>query len=249
MRGRLSHILLLLLAWLSPASATAQQPLVADLSSHLIAVTTGFVGQDLLLFGATDGEDDADVIVVVRGPNAPIVVRRKDRVGGIWVNQDEVGIEGLPTYYFVAANRDLADIASQTVLARHQIGLNHLRYTQSGGAHAEFADFGKAALRNRQRSGLYADSVRKVAFLGNRLFRTDVHFPSNVPTGSYTVTVYLIRNGAVESAQTTPLVVSKIGVGARVYDFAYAQSALYGILAILLALFAGWLASVAFRRA
>ena len=41
------------------------QEVVADLSDHLIAVTTGFSGTKLLLFGAIDGEA-ADVIVVVR---------------------------------------------------------------------------------------------------------------------------------------------------------------------------------------
>ena len=51
------------------------------------------------------------------------------------------------------------------------------------------------------------------------------------------------------SAQTTPLFVSKVGVEAEIFDFAYEQSALYGIIAILVALMAGWLAHIAFRRA
>ena len=49
----------LLLAGLArPASA---QAVVADLSDHLIAVTTGFAGTKLLLFGAIEG-DAADVL-------------------------------------------------------------------------------------------------------------------------------------------------------------------------------------------
>ena len=109
-------------------------------------------------------------------------------------------------------------------------------------------EFRAAAIRNLQREGLFGRQLGNVSFLGNQLFRTDVHFPSNVPTGAYLVTVYLIRDGAVESAQSTPLSVSKIGIGAWVYDFAYEQSALYGLLAIVLALLAGWLAGVVFRR-
>jgi len=70
-----------------------------------------------------------------------------------------------------------------------------------------------------------------------------------VPTGTYNVTVYLLRGGKVISAQTTPLVVAKIGVGARVFAFAHRHSALYGIAALVMALFAGWFAGAVFKRA
>jgi hypothetical protein len=51
------------------------------------------------------------------------------------------------------------------------------------------------------------------------------------------------------SAQTTPLQVSKVGAEAAIYDFAYQNSALYGLFAILVALMAGWAAHMAFRKA
>ena len=50
---------------LDPAAARAEG-LVADLTSHLIAITTGFTGASVVLFGATDGP--GNVIVAVRGP-------------------------------------------------------------------------------------------------------------------------------------------------------------------------------------
>jgi hypothetical protein len=63
------------------------------------------------------------------------------------------------------------------------------------------------------------------------------------------VQVFLIRDQRVQSAQTTPLIVSKIGVQAEVFDFAHQHSALYGIIAIAVALFAGWLGNAVFRKA
>ena len=45
-----------------------------------------------------------------------------------------------------------------------------------------------------------------------------------------------------------PLIVSKIGFGADIYDFAHRHSATYGAIAILVALIAGWVAHLAFRR-
>jgi hypothetical protein len=51
------------------------------------------------------------------------------------------------------------------------------------------------------------------------------------------------------SAQTTPLIVSKVGLQAEVFDLAQNEGALYGVIAILIALMAGWLGNVAFKRA
>jgi len=87
-----------------------------------------------------------------------------------------------------------------------------------------------------------------VKMLSSRLFRTDVMFPTNVPTGTYTVEVLLVQDGAVISAQSTPLYVSKIGVLAEVFSFAHDYAAFYGIFAIVFAVLAGLGANAAFRK-
>jgi uncharacterized protein (TIGR02186 family) len=246
--GRLV-VLLLLLSF----PARAAEPLVADLSHHLVAITTGFAGTDVLLFGAIEempAGRGGDVVVVVRGPSRDETVRRKARTGGIWINSGTAAVSGAPSFYRVAATRPLETIASASVLARHQIGLEHLQLSvaeDDGGAPPD--QYRQALVRLMQRRGLYGEGVQDVGFLGHRLFRTDLHFPATVPVGTYLVEVYLVVGGEVVSAQTTPLVVSKIGLGAEVYDFAHQRAAAYGIIAVALAAAAGWLAAVAFRKA
>ena len=73
-------------------------------------------------------------------------------------------------------------------------------------------------------------------------------FPANVPTGAYSIEVLLVQNGQVIAAQSTPMFVSKIGVGAEIYDFAHVHAAWYGLIAILIAVFAGWSAGLIFRK-
>ena len=249
-RGRMSHLglglsLLLMLAGLvRPALA---QEVVADLSDHLIAVTTGFAGTTLLLFGAIEG-DAADVIIVVRGPAEDIMVRRKERIGGIWINRHNLTFGSVPAFYRLASTRPPESLASNRILARHGVGLEHIRMIKPSGSDGDLSAFRAALIRGKQRLGLYPEENGQITLLGNRLFRSDIFFPSNVPTGTYNVTVYLLRQGKVISAQTTPLVVSKIGVGARVFAFAHSHSALYGIAALAMALFAGWFAGAVFKR-
>ncbi len=231
-----------------PAEAAGSaDPLIADLSNHLVAITTGFAGATVLLFGAI--EEDGDVVVVVRGPPQTEMVRRKERMLGVWMNRAQATVGDAPSYYRVAASRPLDQAAAAAVLDRHQIGLDHLDLkVRSKDRAASDGDYRAALLRLKERAGLYAGEIGQVTFIGHRLFRTEMDFPANVPTGLYSVEVYLLQGGEVTSAQTTPLVISKTGVGAEVFDFAMHHAALYGLFAVLLAAIAGWLAAVAFKK-
>jgi uncharacterized protein (TIGR02186 family) len=246
MKTRTGILVFVLLALL-PLPARAQA-LVADLSDHLIAITAGFAGTDVLLFGATEGE--GDVIVILRGPEAPVIVRRKTRAVGIWVNTERIAFTGAPAFYRVAASRPIEGIANPALRARHQIGVDQLRVTAERElTPTKFNNFRDGLLRNKLREDLYSAEVGKVSFLGPRLFRTKIYLPANVPPGSYTVEVLLVRNNQVIAAQTTPMFVNKTGIGADVYDFAHRHAAVYGLVAVLIAVSAGWAAGTVFRRA
>src|ERR1700732_514544 len=110
-----------LLIWAPPTRAEA---LIADLTSHLIAITTGFTGASVVLFGATDGP--GDVVVTVRGPDREMTVRRKSRIAGIWVNSQEVTFANVPSFYFVAASRSLEEIVSPGAAALYRLGVASL---------------------------------------------------------------------------------------------------------------------------
>ncbi|MEM7441942.1 MAG: TIGR02186 family protein [Pseudomonadota bacterium] len=257
--GRVTTVIgLLLLGGAAVSRGASAQEVVADLSHHLIAITTEFTGTAVTLFGSIEGE--GDIAVIVRGPSEPVTVRQKDRVAGVWINSASLTFEQVPSYYSVAANRPLDNVARPSVLTRHGIGLNYLNFpvrgnipriaSPDGGSLSEEATidmFREALIRNFQHDDLYVDDLGVVTFLGPNLFRATIEFPTNVPTGQYTVSVYLIRDGDIVTAQTSPLVVSKIGLGANIFDFSRRNAAAYGLLAIAMAVFFGWLASIVFR--
>ncbi len=222
-------------------------PLIADLSEDLIAITTGFIGTEVLLFGATAGA--GDIIVVVRAPESQVVVRRKARVGGVWLNADSLVFEKVPGFYHVAASRPLDELLPEAVLAREQIGAENLALRPVNSASEEdIAAFNAALIRNKQRVGLFNAELGEIKLMQNRLFRTQVELPSSVPTGVYTATVYLVADGAIIDRTDTPLQVRKTGFEATVFEFANQQAAIYGVIAILIALAAGWFAGIVFRN-
>jgi uncharacterized protein (TIGR02186 family) len=244
----LSRIWTVLASVLLLAGPARAEPLVADLSKQLVAITAGFAGANVLMFGAV--EEPGDVVVIVKGPAERLPMHRKSRIGGIWIKTATMTFEEVPSFYAIFSSRPLEEIASESVLARYEMGVERLKLElPRAKASPDLAQVWRQALiRNKQRQNLYSTEVKKVVFRGERLFRTEVTFPDNVPTGDYLVTVYLIKDKKVERAQTTSLKVEKSGVEADIFYFAHEQSALYGIVAIFLALMAGWLAHVVFRK-
>jgi uncharacterized protein (TIGR02186 family) len=239
---------LLLLAILVPRPASAQQ-LVADLTDHLVAITTGFNGANVTLFGSIDG--GGDVVIVVRGPESETVVRRKSRIAGIWLNTKSMAFVNVPGYYRVFSNKPLDQVAPQSLRQFNQIGADQVKLVAAEGriAHDEIGQFRSALLSDELESGLYRAEPGHIDFLGGKLFRATLNFPRTVPTGNYSIQVFLLRNGDVVAAQTTPLIISQTGLEATLNQFATDQPVLYGIIAVLMAAMAGWLASLLFRIA
>jgi uncharacterized protein (TIGR02186 family) len=245
---RLAAALALVSLVVGPGTLLAA-PVVTDLSEHSVAITANFSGSDILLFGATQGEKD--VIVVVQGPRLSRTVRQKERNVGIWMNGESVTFDRVPTFYATAATRDIDDLLSTEVLESFGAGENHLVITPAVGTDPsiDVVPYREALIRNLRRQNLYSQQPAKVKIIGNSLFRVSLHFPTNVPVGKYKVRILLVRDNKVVSTGTSDLDVGKSGIEASVYEFAHEYSALYGIVAIIIAVFAGWAAAAVFRKA
>jgi uncharacterized protein (TIGR02186 family) len=257
---RLVGIGIVVAALILPGRVLAVEPLVTDISEHLISISSDFTGTELLLFGAIGGADEhgrGDVVVVIRGPQQRMLVRKKKKRSGIWVNTQPVTFHDVPGFYAISSSAPLEDIAAPTLLNRHQIGLEHLQiHPEANSREAvledpeRLADYRDAVIRGLSKQGLFQQETDSMRFMSDTLFRTRISFPANVPVGTYRAEVYLIRDGHVVpgGAQSSPIFIDKVGIGRAVYNFAHRQPIIYGIVAVLLALFAGWIAAVAFRK-
>ena len=241
---KLLIILILAVSFAPPAEA---EPLIADLSESVVKITTGFTGTKVLLFGAI--KEEGKIVVIIEGPRHPLAVRRKQRIAGIWINRTEVEFTDVPSFYQVLSSDPLEDWLPLQTRDLYQIGVEYLRFDpKTNVGPAEAARFREALIRNMQRIGRYGVLEGNVTVLGGQLFRADLYLPANLPTGFYSIEVMLIKDGDVKSIQATPLLVTKSGLGAEVFDMAYSYPALYGVLAIVVAILAGLGANAIFRK-
>jgi hypothetical protein len=71
------QIILLLFVYTYSSNSSAENNLVADLSQDNVKISTNFLGAKILLFGAYDGIQGDDIIVVVSGPKGLVTVQKK----------------------------------------------------------------------------------------------------------------------------------------------------------------------------
>lgn len=247
---------LIVLAGLAPLLMAQSQPrLVPDISARSIEIRYSFTGAQLLLFGAIlypggrVPSVPADVIVVLKGPVEPILVREKQKVAGIWMNADSNRFRSAPGFYAVASSAPVRQLVDERTAAIYELGLQDLQLSPGGGALPDKERRFEAGLLDlRKRQNLYAEHPRGVEISEGVLYRARIAIPSQVPVGTYTAETFLVDNGKVVAAATREIEIGKSGFERWVALVARRNSFLYGLASVLLSLGLGWAAAAAFRR-
>ncbi|WP_397419018.1 TIGR02186 family protein [Phenylobacterium sp.] len=247
--------------------AQAQAPVVsAALTDTHVKVAADFRGARIVLYGAVfdAAARPSDVVVLVRGPERPVRLTRKQRVFGLWLNSRPVIFEGAPGFYRAAANRPLDQIATFSVLRRLGAGVDHLKINAPAEQRVEtrygvrdvvvsrlgedYYVWRRAVVRLKQAAGLYREDARGVRFVDRGLFRAEIDLPAGAPTGTYQAEVLLFQDGRPVSRQVRALTVEKVGLERALYVWAHSGPWSYGLASMAFALAAGWAASAVFRR-
>ena len=260
-------LLCAMLALLAVAPVRAES-LIVTLSERTVDITSNFTGSAITVFGAVRRDastvpraSDYDVVVTVTGPKSDQVTRLKDRVFGVWVNARSRTFEDVPSAYTVLSNRPVSEIAHislliDQVLPRDDDGQDDDETADSqssgeddGGEQAlDDHIFERAFLRLQREAEVYQEDPTAVAVIDNTLIRARATFPADVPLGLFDVNVYLFSGGVLLAEERVGILVRKTGFEQFIFRMSQRDQWMYGGLAVLIALFTGWLGSVVFRR-
>jgi uncharacterized protein (TIGR02186 family) len=246
----------MLLLGLSPLLLAQNQPrLVPDISARSVEIRYSFTGAQLLLFGAIlypggrVPRNPADVIVVLKGPVEPILVRQKEKIAGIWMNADSNRFRSAPSFYAVASSAPVRRLVDERTAAIYELGLQDLQLSPGGGSLPDKERRFEAGLLDlRKRQGLYAEHPHGVEISEGVLYRARISIPSQVPVGTYTAETFLVDDGKVIAAATKEIEIGKSGFERWIALMARRQAFLYGLASVILSLGLGWAAAAIFRR-
>ncbi|NJS15220.1 MAG: hypothetical protein HC788_12165 [Sphingopyxis sp.] len=249
-----SLVALAAVAMAMPAAA-ADPKLVPDVSSRTIDIKYSFAGEELLLFGAIlyPGQrlpsDRADIVVVLKGPVRPIIVREKQRVVGVWLNADSIRMRSAPGFYAIGSSAPIERLIDERTAAIYELGLANLQMSPVGFSAPERLDrFERGLVDLYRRLGLFVEDSTAVEITDGVLYRARIPVPARVPVGTYSAETYLISGGRVLAVASRPVEIRKTGFERFVALAAQRNGFLYGIAAVLLSVGLGFLASRIFKQ-
>ncbi len=223
--------------------------LVPEVSQHEVKVRQGFIGTELLLFGAildpagTRAARGYDVVVVLKGPSEPIRLREKSRVGGMWFNAASTDFRSAPSFFAVASSRPVKNIVDERTAAIYEFGTDFIQLSPTGEIDpAEQTRFTTGLVDLKRRQGLYQEDMDGVSIRGGVLYQARITLPSRVQTGTYTAETFAVSDGRVVASAIAEVEVKKVGFERFVELFAQNEGFLYGLLAVSLSIAMGWIA-------
>ena len=95
--------------------------------------------------------------------------------------------------------------------------------------------------------GLYVEAPIQVEVIEDTLFTTHVALPANIVEGDYVARVFLVQDKRVVDLHESIVGVRKVGMERWLFSLSRTQPLAYGLLALAVALAAGWGASELFR--
>lgn len=256
MRWLSALLLALLLGSLTGTSARAADPrLVPDVSSRAIDIQYSFTGEELLLFGAIlyPGQrlpdDRADIVVVLKGPVRPIILREKRRVAGIWVNANSIRLRSSPGFYAIGSSQPIDKLVDERTAAIFELGLENLSMSPAGFSESSTLErFEKGLVDLYRRMGLFYENPAAVEITEGVLYRARIPVPARVPVGTYRAETFLISKGRVLAVASRNVEIRKAGFERFVALAAQRHGFLYGLAAVAMSLLLGYAASAAFKR-
>ena len=249
MRTLIKNILLIIIIALNSFTVFAKDNLVTDLSESTVEISSTFSGADILLFGAYDGQKNDDIIVVVSGQKGEVKVDKKEKKFGIWMITESIKFSNVPKYYYIASNRKIEEITNKSEIKKRKLDFNNFELKNNK---IDYKNLDKkwyeALKRNMKKKQFWKIEENSIKLNKNTLFRKTLSLPSNVSTGMYNVKILHYRKGNLISQEESKIKIDKTGISANIYNVAQNFSAIYGIIAVIVALFFGWFTNFIFRR-
>jgi len=224
------------------AAAPASAGMVTELSESRVDVDYNYDGKTLMVFGNLP-EPGGNVLLEVRGPEKTRTLQRKGQVAGLWMNVESLTLGGVPGYYALLSDAPLDEVMPEGKQGELGIGREALfRNAEWEGESAKSSpeEYFQGLIDHMTEIGVYRVEPEAVTVRRGRLFRAELYMPSRVPVGEYRIVTRQVKDGEVVQRDEQSFSVAKVGIEKWLYDLAHENSAWYGLLAIAVALFAGW---------
>jgi uncharacterized protein (TIGR02186 family) len=238
-RGFLSLLIFIFL--LGPITYADENAETLSIVPGQIQIGTFYHGSSIEVTAEVDSCDNA--VIVLEGGEKEVTLNRKGRVAIIWMNVAQLEIENMPQVYIMASSADLNDICPAETQMELKLGLESLRpqmkiISEKPLTGEEFDQF----LKLKTKNGTY-DTKNKIELTSESSGITKVSaslpIPSQMPPGEYIVNLYYFKHGELIGERAGLLGIKRVGLPELMINLATEHAAVYGLMAIVIAMVVG----------
>jgi uncharacterized protein (TIGR02186 family) len=227
--------------------------LTAHVTPQNIPIKLMYNGAQLSINGESDVNDD--LIVRISSEPEETHMKFKGKAAGLfWMKMGDISFEHVPTVYLLASSRNLDILLPVVEQIKEGIGFESIKAAAKMESSSpdmdperwieEFIKFKKAEKLYQVQEG----AITRLQGSENNKYQLDIKWPYQAAPGTYNVEVLAVRDGNVVDRSETSLTVARTGLVAKLSDLAFNHAALYGMIAIVVAMAAGFAVGALFKK-
>jgi uncharacterized protein (TIGR02186 family) len=252
-------ILGLICFWSAPGAAVtpeAKQKVVTAASKNLIEIGLSYRGDEIYFFGVNPVPGTDLIVKLTAEKDEEIKFSVKGKVGPFWMTVKQYDVTGAPFMYKIHASKPIKEIVSQAVAQELELGYPAIRHKMKmhlsrGEAAPEDAEqVFKGLLKIKEKANLYniVEDPARLQVAAGKLFKHYFRFPPAATEGRYQVESFCFQKGQLVGYGKDVIQIKKVGVESWLTETSQNKPVFFGIMAVLIAMGAGLLVGVIFRK-
>lgn len=219
-----------------------------------VVMGLGFGGETIRFTGTLPQPGAAIIVRVMSENNPSLKLVRKGKVVFFWMSVKQFEASHVSFLYKVFSSGNLTAVLNETLKKELHIDYDalkqNLRLKRLSGKSSDddrnvvFAGF----LKMKEKNGLYGirENVIKIN-KENSTFMFDLPFSDRAIEGNYAITCWAIKDGVILGETKETIAIEKVGLSHWLTYMAQSHSAIYGIIAVVIAIMVGLLAGFIFK--
>ncbi len=235
-------------------SASTSQALTAEVSPREVEITMSYHGAKLTISGQSAASDDL-VLKISTEPRDTAMKRYGKAAGLVWMKNGTLEFKGVPGVYLLNTTADLQRILDDASLAEYRLGYEALGKAVSiedlKGEPVDHDKWFDQFIRLKEKEAIYGikeGTITRQHGENGNTFKIVVDWPYQAQPGTYKVELLAVNSGKVVDTAATSFEVKRVGTAAALSKMALEQSLLYGIMAVIVAVVAGFAVGAIFKK-
>jgi uncharacterized protein (TIGR02186 family) len=229
-------------------SASTALALTVSVSPQEIPINLSYHGANLVVTGTSAAGDEL-IVKIASAPHDTLLKYKGKAAGLFWMKMGNMDFKNTPTVYLLSSTSKLGGLLSPAERVQYTIGYPALKERteiESSMAEPDKDQWFDHFIQFKKKERLYRIQEGTVTRQGGN-YRLETAWPYEAAPGTYTVQVLAVRDGKVVESAETSLEVARAGAVATLSRLAFDRAAVYGIMALVVAMAAGFAVGSLFK--